>query len=171
MKQYKSTFVILILSLSLSFFFSCGDDKKTETKQEPVTTEKKEDAQPKTISITLNSDDNMKFDQSTINVFEGQTVTLTLVHTGTMSADVMGHNFVLLTKGSSGADFAMAAITAKDTDYIPEDLENQVIAHTGVLGGGESETITFEAPAKGIYDFLCSFPGHYAMMKGKFIVR
>ena len=40
-----------------------------------------------------------------------------------------------------------------------------------LIGGGEETTVTFDAPAKGTYDFICSFPGHYALMKGKFIVE
>ncbi|MEM6771051.1 MAG: plastocyanin/azurin family copper-binding protein, partial [Bacteroidota bacterium] len=27
------------------------------------------------------------------------------------------------------------------------------------------------APAAGEYDFICTFPGHYGVMKGKFIVE
>ncbi|GGW54058.1 azurin [Winogradskyella epiphytica] len=171
MNTTKFTFKTLVLTLCLACFFSCGDDKKKETTEQPVKTEKKEEvSQPKTIEITLNSDDNMKFDLSTINVYEGQTVTLKLVHTGEMSKDVMGHNFVLLTQGTSVSEFGNSVVELKDNDYIPEDTSN-IIAHTKLIGGGESDTITFEAPAKGIYDFLCSFPGHYAIMKGKFIVR
>ncbi|MCB0632702.1 MAG: azurin, partial [Lewinella sp.] len=26
-------------------------------------------------------------------------------------------------------------------------------------------------PAPGTYDYICSFPGHYALMQGKFIVE
>ena len=66
--------------------------------------------------------------------------------------------------------FAEEALKAKATDYIPEDQSN-VIAHTKLVGGGESTTITFHAPEKGTYDFICSFPGHYSMMKGKFNVE
>ena len=68
------------------------------------------------------------------------------------------------------ADFAKTAMTAKATDYIPEGTED-VIVHTKMLGGGEETTIEFEAPAKGEYTFICSFPGHYALMNGKFIVE
>jgi azurin len=80
----------------------------------------------------------------------------------------MGHNFVLLTKGTDIAKFATAAMNAKATEYIPS---KGVIAHTKLIGGGESTTIKFTVSAKGTYDFICSFPGHYAMMKGKFIVE
>jgi azurin len=40
-----------------------------------------------------------------------------------------------------------------------------------MIGGGEQTTITFDAPEKGVYDFICSFPGHVALMQGKFIVE
>ena len=53
---------------------------------------------------------------------------------------------------------------------MPAAMKDQVIAHTTVVGGGESVTIEFAAPAVGEYDFLCSFPGHAALMKGKFVV-
>jgi azurin len=40
-----------------------------------------------------------------------------------------------------------------------------------MLSGGETTTIEFTAPAAGTYDYICSFPAHYAMMKGKLIVQ
>ena len=44
------------------------------------------------------------------------------------------------------------------------------LAYTKMLGGGESDTITFDAPEPGTYIFICSFPGHYQLMMGEFIV-
>lgn len=121
------------------------------------------------VQITLASNDQMQFDMDEIRVKAGQTVTLTLTHTGSLDKTVMGHNFVLLTQGTDIATFGQQAMMAKDTEYIPEG--ESVIVHTALIGGGESDTITFEAPAAGTYDFICSFPGHYALMKGKFIVE
>jgi len=40
-----------------------------------------------------------------------------------------------------------------------------------MLGGGETTTIEFTAPGAGIYDYICSFPAHYGLMKGKLIVE
>lgn len=162
---------VLILSLIFTGFISCSE--KTETiptetveTQQPVEDLSKQD----TIKITLNSNDKMQFDQTELNVYAGQTVVLTLNHTGTMPAASMGHNFILLKPGTSMADFAKLAFDEKDNDYIPADKTN-IIAHTDMIGGGESTTITFPAPEKGTYDFLCSFPGHYALMQGKFNVQ
>lgn len=171
MKNYKFKSTFLMLTLSSMLFFSCSDNQEGDVKEvEPSAEEIEQLAQLKTIEITLNSNDKMQFDKPEITVYEGQTVILTLVHTGTMPITAMGHNFVLLTKGTSLSDFSKEAMKAKDNDYIPTD-ESNVIAYTKMIGGGEKTSVTFEAPEKGTYDFLCSFPGHYSIMKGKFIVK
>ena len=119
-------------------------------------------------TVVINSNDQMRFDKSEIRVKAGEKIKLTLNHTGKLSKTAMGHNFVLLEKGVDMTDFAMKAMNAKDREYIPA---KGVIAHTKLIGGGESTTIEFTAPAKGTYECMCSFPGHFAMMKGKFIVE
>lgn len=171
MKKYnlKATFW-LFASFSL-FISACGNGDNNQIKNTDLSSSEMESVSKlDTIQLTLNSDDRMKFDQSELSVFEGQTVVLTLVHTGTMPVTAMGHNFVLLTQGTSISDFAKEALNAKENEYIPKD-QKDVIAHTNLIGGGESTKVTFNAPAKGEYDFLCSFPGHYSIMKGKFIVK
>ena len=119
-------------------------------------------------TIVINSNDQMRFDINEIRVKAGEKVKLTLNHTGKLAKNVMGHNFVLLTQGTDVARFSRVAMHEKEKEYIPS---TGVIAHTKLIGGGESTTIEFTAPGKGTYDFICSFPGHYAMMKGKFIVE
>ena len=119
-------------------------------------------------TIVINSNDQMRFDTNQIKVKAGEKIKLTLNHTGNLAENVMGHNFVLLTTGTDVAKFATAAMSEKGNDYIPS---TGVLAHTELIGGGESTTIEFTAPPKGTYDFICSFPGHYAMMKGKFVVE
>ena len=121
--------------------------------------------------IVLEVGDNMQFSMSEITVEAGTTVQLTLKHNGKLPKQAFGHNFVLLKKGIEMKDFATKAVQAGlPNDYVPEGSED-VIAYTTVIGGGESTTIEFEAPEAGEYIFLCSFPGHYALMNGKFIVE
>ncbi|AUD79045.1 azurin [Kangiella profundi] len=120
--------------------------------------------------VVVNSDDAMKFDVSEIKVKAGEEIKLTLNHTGKLAKDVMGHNFVVLAQGTDVQAFANAAIQAKANDYIPEGNDS-VLAHTKVIGGGESDTITFTLKEKGTYEFICSFPGHSFMMKGVIIVE
>ena len=64
----------------------------------------------------------------------------------------------------------MSAMKAKDNEYVPLEAP-EVMVNTILLGGGEETTIEFEAPASGTYPFICSFPGHYALMQGTFIVE
>lgn len=122
------------------------------------------------VEIVIESTDQMTFDLKEIKVKEGSTVKLTLKHVGQLPKQAMGHNWVLLKKGKDVKSFAESAIAARDNDYIPEG-NNDYIVHTDLIGGGEETTIEFEAPAKGDYPFLCSFPGHYGLMQGTFIVE
>jgi azurin len=122
-------------------------------------------------AITLTGTDAMQFDKKELKVKAGAKIKLTLVHSGKLAKAAMGHNFVLLKEGTDVAAFGSKAAQARDTEYIPKSEAASVIAHTKLVGGGESTTIEFVAPKKGTYDFICSFPGHYAIMKGKFIVQ
>jgi azurin len=112
----------------------------------------------------------MRFDLDEIKVQAGSTVELTLIHTGKRTKEEMGHNFVLLKKDVEIRPFAMSVLDDKANGYVPQSKED-IIAFSEVIGGGQSITITFETPPKGIYNFLCSVPGHFGLMKGKFIVE
>ncbi len=159
---------IVVLSL---FVLSCNNNNSSKekftyerTKEEPVV------IQNNMISnnVTLNSNDQMKFDKKIIKVNSNQKVTVTLNHTGRFPAASMGHNFVLVKNDVDINEYALRAAGARNSEYIPEG-ENE-IAYTKMLGGGESDTITFDAPEPGTYTFICSFPGHYQLMMGEFIV-
>lgn len=168
MKVYKFTLLASILFL----FFACGEKKEKQVQKEEIQLKSPDPTTSNAAitEVTLLATDQMTFNKKEIHIPAGKPVRLTLKHIGTMSVQVMGHNFVLLKEGVTVPGFAMKAVDAKDNDYIPEGTED-VIAHTKMLGGGESDTIEFEAPAPGIYLFLCSFPGHYSLMQGKFIVE
>ncbi|MBN09346.1 MAG: azurin [Flavobacteriaceae bacterium] len=159
----KKYFSFLLITLII---YACEySSNKTSTN---VVNENKQ-AIEKEITIILNSDDLMKFDQNILIVKTGQKIALTLNHSGRLNKSLMGHNFVLLKKDVDITDFAERAIKATENEYIPEG--DETIAYTKLIGGGESDTITFDAPEKGVYTYICSFPGHYLMMRGKFIVN
>lgn len=124
-----------------------------------------------TVTVNLTGNDMMKYNLEKIEVKAGQTIKLNLTHVGKMDKAVMGHNFTLLKEGVDLVDFATKAATSSENDYIPEGEEDKIIAHTKMLGGGESTSIEFEAPGPGTYKFVCTFPGHYATMQGDFIVE
>ncbi len=166
----------MLLTMSAALLVSCNKTEESEAVVDtPIETTVEEPAmvdaaKQDTIKITLNSNDKMQYDLSEIDVYEGQTVILTLNHTGTMPMASMGHNFVLLKKDTNLDKFEEKAGKAQKDGYIPTD-KSDIIANTKLIGGGESDTITFMAPEKGTYDYLCSFPGHYSVMKGKFNVK
>ncbi|HRO74677.1 MAG TPA: azurin [Crocinitomicaceae bacterium] len=172
MKKVRISVMFFMLSAGMFTFTSCGgSETPTETTTEqtdPHEAHAHEDATA--VTLEIESNDKMQFNLSELNVKAGQEVTLVLKHTGTMAKTAMGHNLVILKAGVDLATFAKEAIAAKDNDYIPVDSQD-VIAHTKLIGGGESDQITFTAPEAGEYDFICSFPGHYSMMKGKLIVE
>ena len=155
--------------------------KKTVKKEEPKKEEpkkeepKKEEANPVVVNangvaeVTIGATDSMQYTVKEFTVKAGQKVKLTLKHLGQLPKAAMGHNLVILKPGVTAVSFATAAIPAKD--YFPEDKADQTIAHTALIGGGETTTIEFTAPAAGTYEYICSYPNHWAMMLGKTIVK
>ena len=90
--------------------------------------------------------------------------------------DATPHNFVLVQPnaleevGLAANNMAKDPIAAKNGKFIPES--NKIITHTKMLKQGETEFLRFKAPRKpGIYPYLCSFPGHWTIMKGNIIVK
>ena len=121
--------------------------------------------------VEIAGTDQMQFDKKEIVVAADCTeVELTLTHTGKLPAAVMGHNWVL-TKTADCAAVANDGMGAGlANDYIKKG-DTRVIAHTKIVGGGQSTSVTFPtSPLKKgeSYTLFCSFPGHYALMKGAF---
>ena len=175
----------IIVALGLLFLVSCGKNQKpnppqnTEKETKLEITKKKNKTEDKTnvvvdakgvANVAITSNDGMRFDVRKINVSSGQKVRVTLTHTGKLDKRIMGHNVVFLKNGVKPSAFAVKAAASKNNDYIPEGT-TEVIAHTKMIGGGETTVIEFVAPEAGTYTYICSFPGHYAMMKGKLIVE
>ena len=90
--------------------------------------------------------------------------------------DATPHNFVLVQPnaleevGLAANNMAKDPIAAKNGQFIPDS--KKIITHTKMLKQGETEFLRFKAPRKpGIYPYLCSFPGHWTIMKGNLIVK
>tara|TARA_B100001175_G_scaffold315153_1_gene326098 strand:+ start:1100 stop:1585 length:486 start_codon:yes stop_codon:yes gene_type:complete len=158
---------IFLLSMLLLFTTSCGNKSEKKVTESP----KKDTVEQisNSLQIILNSNDQMQFDKKVLSASPGQKVTLTLNHTGRGNKMIMGHNFVLLKKDVDVDVFARKAVEARDSEYIPEG--DEMVAYTKLIGGGESVTITFDAPEQGIYNFICTFPAHYQLMRGQLIVK
>ncbi|BAP43086.1 azurin [Pseudomonas sp. 21LCFQ02] len=123
---------------------------------------------------TVDSNDMMQFTSKSIDVDKScKTFTVELKHVGTLPKNVMGHNLVL-SKAADVQGIATDGMGAGvDKDYLKEG-DARIIAHTKLIGGGETTSLTFDATkldAAEKYKFFCSFPGHVAMMQGDLILK
>lgn len=120
-------------------------------------------------SVTVDSTDQMTFDKKEIEISKScKTFTVNLTHSGSLPKQVMGHNWVL-SKEADAQPVAMDGLSAGiDNSYLKAD-DARVIAHTKVIGAGETDSVSFDVSklsADEKYLFFCSFPGHISMMKG-----
>lgn len=157
-KRFSSSLSVALLGGAALLFTLASCNKAPETP-------------PKVVEMTAN--DQMKFSVTNFDVQRGQKVTVNLKNVGTSPKASMGHNFTALAKNVNWKEFVEKASTEAGHEYIPPDSESQVLAHTKLLGPGESDSVTFNAPfVPGDYDFVCTFPGHATQgMKGSMTVK
>jgi hypothetical protein len=89
--------------------------------------------------------------------------------------DVMPHNLVVVEPGArQKVGMAAMELLPEHTDrsgraWVPEDKE--IVAATKLIETGQSETLKM-APIRteGVYEYLCTFPGHWTVMFGQLVV-
>ena len=163
MKKLNSTLFAAALMLSPA----------TTSAQSDTADNEKKGAKKADQEVVVEANDRMQFNKKAFEIKAGDTIKLTLKHVGKLPKIAMGHNLVILQKGTNLAGWASKAMTAAATNYIPTDEASKkaVIAKTKVLGGGETDSVTFSIKEAGEYQYLCSFPGHFALMQGKITVK
>ena len=120
----------------------------------------------KTCEISVEGTDALSFNTKSINVAGCTDVKLTLKHTGKLPKAAMGHNIVIAAEADMKNVIADATKSGPAKDYTPS---KGFVAATKLVGGGESDTITFATSKfkKGTkYKFFCTFPGHSSIMVG-----
>lgn len=117
--------------------------------------------------------DNMKYDVEEIVASPGERIRIVFRVVSNMPPTAMKHNIAIVDQGVDLDGFVMASIMARDNEYIAPDWEDQVVAFTLMIGGGETSEIEFTVPEQpGEYVYVCTFPGHYqAGMVGILRVR
>lgn len=123
--------------------------------------------------ITIEANDAMKFNVTRIEAKPGESLKIVLKNVGTLPKEAMGHNWVLLAKGTDVMAYSTAAMQARATEYIPAALAKQVIAHSKLLGPKQTDEVSFTVPSEaGDYPYICSFPAHaMAGMRGVLVVK
>ncbi len=130
------------------------------------------DKQPPSLVVQLKSvKEQMIFDRNEFTVPAGKRIRIVFENT-----DSMPHNVVIgkpgsLTRMGNEADRMLQDHPAAvKRGYVPDIPE--VIAATALVFPGETEALDFTTPEKpGKYDFVCTFPGHWRIMKGVMIVQ
>jgi azurin len=120
-------------------------------------------------AVTIEGNDMLQFNLKTIEVPASCTkFTVTLEHVGKLPKTSMGHNWVLTTAADEAAVVKDGMAAGLDKDYLKPG-DPRILAHTKLIGGGESDSVSFDVGKLGAgddYAFFCSFPGHAALMKG-----
>ena len=118
--------------------------------------------------------DAMQYDVNSITVPAScKEFKITLKHAGKMPVIAMGHN-VVISKLADMAGIAADGMAAGANNNYVKIGDARVIAHTKLVGGGETASVSFavsKIKSGGPYEFFCSFPGHSAMMKGTIAVK
>ena len=120
-----------------------------------------------TIELTIGTvGDTMAFDKTKLTVPAGSKVHLVLKTHGKLA--VMQHNWVLVKSGTEAHVALEGLEKAPKSGYVvPSD---EVLAYTPLAGPGVDTEVTFDAPPPGTYPYICTFPGHYVVMKGELTV-
>ncbi|NIP98701.1 MAG: hypothetical protein GWO24_36950 [Akkermansiaceae bacterium] len=109
--------------------------------------------------------EQMLFDKTEFTVPAGRRVKIVFKNN-----DSMPHNIVVGRPGSyerigTAADRMLTDPRAMDRAYVP--ALSEVIASSGLVFPGQTEVLDFTAPKEpGKYPYLCTFPGHWRLMKG-----
>ncbi len=111
----------------------------------------------------------MLFDKSTITIPAGKSISLIFEN-----RDQMSHNVVIIMPGSTdkvgkAADNMASLKDGYERNFVPSIAD--VLIATPLVAAGKTFQLDFKAPdAPGKYPFICSFPGHWRVMQGVFIV-
>ncbi len=119
--------------------------------------------------LSIQSSGGLQFAQKELHAKAGERLSLTFEN-----PDVMPHNWVLVKIGAMEhvGELATRLITEPDAlerSYVPESAD--VLAYTRLMDPQKTTTIHFTAPAQpGRYPYICTFPGHWMLMRGELIV-
>ncbi len=117
----------------------------------------------------IDGNDAMQFNKAIMVVPKScKEFTVTLKHVGKLAVAQMGHDWVLSKTSDMAGVVTDGAAAGLDKNYIKPG-DTRVIAHTKMLGGGQSDSVTFATSALkagDAYSYFCSFPGHSSLMKG-----
>lgn len=117
------------------------------------------------IDIDVNGD-ALQFNLDSMSVPAGADVVVTFKN----SSSVNTHNWALVEAGTKDAVAADGTAAGPANNWLPVG-DPRVLASTVLVGPGATEQVSFTAPPAGVYQFVCTFPGHNFTMFGDFTVN
>jgi azurin len=115
-------------------------------------------------TLTVGTKPVLKFDIESLEVKAGAKIKLVF---NNLDND-MTHNLVIVAPDAAdeiGEQAIKLGIKGSQMAYVPNNPK--VLFHTALLQPSASETIYFTAPTKtGNYMYVCTYPGHHAIMRG-----
>lgn len=121
-----------------------------------------------TLKAIGDNEDDMVFDQDTLEVNASNLVKLTLINEGTEPS--MIHNVVFTQPGKQKLVALAGANVGSPGNYVPES--KAVISASPLALPGQTVELEFTAPADtGTYGFVCTYPGHWKKMIGILLVK
>jgi azurin len=121
-------------------------------------------------ALLIQAASGLQFAQKELRARAGERLSLTFAN-----PDAMPHNWVLTRVGGAErvGDLATRLITEPDAvarHYVPDSQD--VLAYTRIVDPQMTTTIHFTAPAEaGRYPYICTFPGHWMLMRGELVVE
>ena len=116
----------------------------------------------------------MRFTKEQFTVKSGQPVKIVFTN-----PDATDHNFVLVKPGALEEVGMAANAMARDprnanSNFIPKEKQSLILQATKMIGPTRKsrvQVLRFMAPTQpGIYPYVCTFPGHWIVMKGLMVV-
>ena len=126
-------------------------------------------AQAASCEVNIEGNDAMAYNTKSIDVPKScKEITLNLKHAGKLAKGIMGHNVVIAKEADQAAVLADGSTAGMAANWV-KAADARVVAHTSLVGGGESTSVKFKTAGLNVkekYVFFCSVPGHASMMKG-----
>ena len=119
---------------------------------------------PVTLDIGSKGEE-LLYDKDKLQAPAGSKITLNFKNNST----ALSHNWVLVKPGTQDSVSAAGITAGEAKGYIPDNPN--IIVHTPLTKPGQTDTITFDAPAPGSYPYVCTFPGHSVLMKGTLTIQ
>ena len=156
------------LALSALIFAGCGGAAAPAPTAVPAAA-----AKPAAVAVVLDigtKGDELAFDKTALSAPAGSKITIRFTNSAGAGSGML-HNVVVLKAGASADGVAADGIAAGEAAGYLKAGDTRVLAFSKMIKGGEKTEFSFDAPAPGDYAIICTFPGHYVLMKATLTVK